>query len=182
MTLLTACAILVLVHTEGSWEDVPMVEDPLELQVGMLLCRRGLTLSTAESCTGGLLGHRLTNVSGSSDYYLGGVIAYANATKIALLRVDAPLLASEGAVSAAVALQMAIGVRRRLRADIGIATTGIAGPTGGSPEKPVGLVYIALVARKVERCEQRIWPYDRLGNKEATVERALGMLLEYLEG
>ena len=159
-----------------------MAEEPLEVRVGALLRQRGLTLATAESCTGGLLGHRLTNVTGSSDYYLGGVIAYANTAKVALLRVDAELLAREGAVSAAVALQMASGVRRRLRADIGVATTGIAGPSGGSPEKPVGLVYIALAAPGGERCEQHVWPYDRLGNKEATVDRALGMVLEYLEG
>ncbi len=159
-----------------------MADEPLEVRVGALLRRRGLTLSTAESCSGGLLGHRLTNVAGSSDYYLGGVIAYANAAKVSLLRVDAELLAREGAVSAAVALQMAAGARRRLRADIGLATTGIAGPGGGSAEKPVGLVYIALAGRGVELVERHVWPCDRLGNKEATAQRALEMLLDYLAG
>lgn len=159
-----------------------MTDEPLEVRVGALLRRHGLTLATAESCTGGLLGHRLTNVAGSSDYYLGGVIAYANAAKVSLLRVDAELLAGEGAVSAAVALQMAAGVRRRLRADVGVSTTGIAGPAGGSPEKPVGLVYIALAAPGVERCERHIWPHDRLGNKKATAQRALEMVLECLAG
>lgn len=158
-----------------------MVDERLEARVGSLLRQRGLTLATAESCTGGLAGHRLTNVPGSSDYYLGGVVVYADGAKVALLGVDADLLAQAGAVSAEVAQRMATRVRERLRADIGIAVTGIAGPAGGSAEKPVGLTYIALAAEGVERCERHVWPHDRLGNKQASSERALEMVLEYLQ-
>jgi len=156
------------------------MDEQLEVHVGRLLRQQALTLATAESCTGGLLGHRMTNVPGSSDYYLGGAIAYANATKVALLGVDAALLAQEGAVSEAVALQMAAGVRERLGADISLSTTGIAGPAGGTAAKPVGLVYIALEAEGFSRCERHVWPHDREGNKEASAQRALAMLLEYL--
>ena len=152
------------------------MERTLEVRVGDLLRRRGLTLATAESCTGGLLGHRLTNVPGSSDYYLGGVISYSNAVKVAILGVDAETLAREGAVSEVVARQMARGVRRLLRADIGIGITGVAGPGGGSPEKPVGLVYIALSGPWGEHCERCLWPHDRLGNKVASSSRALQLL------
>jgi len=158
-----------------------MTGEPLEVAIGSRLRRRGLTLATAESCTGGLLGHRLTNAPGSSDYYGGGFIAYANAAKVALLGVDAALLAREGAVGEAVAVQMAAGARERLQADLGISTTGIAGPAGGTASKPVGLVYIALVAEGTARCERHVWPHDRAGNKAASAERALAMLLEYLE-
>jgi PncC family amidohydrolase len=158
-----------------------VAEELLEAHVGALLRQRGLTLATAESCTGGLLGHRLTNVPGSSDYYLGGVVSYADAVKRALLGVEPEVLAREGAVSEAVARQMAAGVRRLLHADLGIGITGIAGPTGGTPGKPVGLVYIALAAEGTGRCERHLWPYDRLGNKEASARRALRMLQEYLE-
>jgi PncC family amidohydrolase len=159
-----------------------MADQPLEAYVGVLLRQRGMTLATAESCTGGLLGHRLTNVPGSSEYYLGGVVAYADAVKVALLGVDADLLAREGAVSGDVARQMASGVRERLRADIGIGITGIAGPAGGTADKPVGLVYIALAAEGVVRCERHVWPYDREGNKLASAQRALEMVLLHLEG
>jgi len=158
-----------------------MVDEPIEVRVGALLRRRGLTLATAESCTGGLLGHRLTDVPGSSDYYLGGAVAYANAAKVALLGVDAAVLAQEGAVSAAVALQMAAGARERLGADIGLSTTGVAGPAGGTADKPVGLVYIALAAAGTARCERHLWPHDRAGNKAASAQRALEMAREYLE-
>jgi len=156
-------------------------DEPLEACIGELLRARGMTIATAESCTGGLLGHRLTNVSGSSDYYLGGVVSYSNAAKISFLGVDPGALEREGAVSEAVARQMARGVRRLLGADLGIAVTGIAGPTGATPGKPVGLVYIALAAEGVEQCERHVWPHDRLGNKEASAQRALEMAIEFLE-
>jgi nicotinamide-nucleotide amidase len=107
------------------------------------LCRaRGLTLATAESCTGGLVGARITSVPGSSDVYVGGVVAYANRVKEAELGVAAATLAEHGSVSAETAAEMATGVRARLGADVGIAVTGIAGPDGGTPEKPVGLVFL----------------------------------------
>lgn len=153
---------------------------PAERRVGVLLRQRAATLTTAESCSGGLLGHRLTNVPGSSDYYLGGVIAYANAAKVTLLGVDRSVLERAGAVSEPVARQMAAGIRRLLGSDLGVAITGIAGPSGSTPAKPVGLVYIALSDAQGECCERHVWPYDRRGNKRAAVERALEMIEEYL--
>lgn len=119
-------------------------EAPLEDLVGRLLRAKGLTLAVAESCTGGLICHRITNISGSSDYFLGGVISYSNEAKMDLLRVPAETLASHGAVSAETAVAMAAGVKKVFRADVGLSVTGIAGPTGGSPEKPVGTVFIGL--------------------------------------
>ncbi|MGC8874048.1 MAG: CinA family protein [Chloroflexia bacterium] len=158
-----------------------MATASLEERVGASLRARGCTLATAESCTGGLLGHRLTEVPGSSDYYLGGIIAYADAVKVALLGVSPEVLARDGAVSEAVACQMAQGVRQRLGAQIGVGITGIAGPTGGTPEKPVGLVFIAVAGPEHLRCERHVWPYDRSGNKAASARRALEMVLELLE-
>ena len=110
--------------------------------------RTGSTLATAESCTGGLIAHLLTRIAGVSAYYLGGVVSYANDAKVALLGVDPALLEAHGAVSAEVAAAMAVGVRNRLKADIGLSVTGIAGPTGGSLEKPVGLVHLGLATAK----------------------------------
>lgn len=154
-------------------------EDSLPVRAGAALRAHGLTLATAESCTGGLVGHMLTNVSGSSDYYLGGVICYSNDVKVRLLGVSVDTLEREGAVSEPVARQMARGARRQIGANIGIGITGIAGPTGGSAGKPVGLVYIALAAAGEERCERHVWPYDRVRNKEASAARALEMVIEY---
>ena len=138
-------------------------------------------MASAESCTGGLIGHLVTNVSGSSEYYWGGVIAYANEVKQNVLGVQAETLASVGAVSRETAIQMAHGVCRLLGADYGLSVTGIAGPTGATPGKPVGLVYIGLAGPSVERCERYVWGQDRLGNKAASARRALQMLIEYLE-
>ncbi|MBN1935946.1 MAG: CinA family protein [Anaerolineae bacterium] len=148
--------------------------------IGPLLCARGQTVATAESCTGGLIGSLLTDVSGSSDYYLGGVIAYANEVKQNVLGVDADTLTTLGAVSEQTALAMARGARRLIGADYGLSTTGIAGPTGGTPDKPVGLVYIALVGSDVARCERHIWDRDRIGNKLLSAQRAIQMLVEHL--
>lgn len=116
----------------------------MEHAVGDVLRARGLTLAVAESCTGGLIGHRITDVPGSSAYFLGGVVAYADAVKTGLLGVRPDILARHGAVSTEVAEEMAAGVRLRFGADLGLATTGIAGPGGGTPAKPVGTVYVAL--------------------------------------
>ena len=119
-------------------------DDRLVVALGDLLRARGETVATAESCTGGMVGKLLTDVSGSSAYFLGGMITYSNAAKVALLGVDEGALEEHGAVSAAVAEQMAVGVRDRLGATWGLSATGIAGPEGGTTEKPVGLVYIGL--------------------------------------
>jgi nicotinamide-nucleotide amidase len=118
----------------------------LEEVVGTLLRERGLTLALAESCTGGLIGHRVTNVPGSSSYFLGGIEAYANGAKQTLLGVPADTLARHGAVSEATAGEMAAGARRAFGADLGVSTTGVAGPSGGTPEHPVGTVCIGLAA------------------------------------
>ncbi len=148
----------------------------IEEEVGDALRKSGLTLATAESCTGGLVGHRITNVSGSSDYYKGGVIAYANEVKEKHLHVARETLEDKGAVSAECAREMASGVRTLLSSDIGISTTGIAGPTGGTPDKPVGLVYIALATKEYVDYEKRIFHKDREGNKREAADAALEML------
>jgi PncC family amidohydrolase len=158
----------------------------VEQEVGALLLVKGLTLSTAESCTGGLLAHRITNVPGSSAYYLGGLVAYANEAKEALLGVRHETLVTYGAVSAATAREMALGARQRLGADLGLSITGIAGPTGGTPEKPVGSTFIALSTPEGEGCEYHNWGNcgavdERLDNKERSAEAALRLLLSYLQ-
>ncbi len=155
--------------------------EKLEVIVGHMLAERKLKLATAESCTGGLVGHRLTNVPGSSGYLEGGVIAYSYEAKERLLGVHHDTLYEHGAVSAETALEMARGVRKALGTDIGIAVTGIAGPGGGLPGKPVGLVYIALSARTYERVEHFVWDSDREGNKAYSADAALAMLKEFLE-
>jgi PncC family amidohydrolase len=155
--------------------------EKLEEAVGALLMEKKLTLALGESCTGGLIGHRLTNVSGSSEYFLGGVVAYAYDAKERLLDVKHNTLYEYGAVSPETAVEMARGARRALGADIGVSVTGIAGPGGGLPGKPVGLVYIALSARDAERVERFVWDSDREGNKAHSAEAALKILKEYLE-
>jgi PncC family amidohydrolase len=159
-----------------------VLELALEEKIGKLLVEQGLTLALAESCTGGLIGHRITNVPGSSKYFMGGVVAYAYDTKERVLGVRHDTLYDYGAVSEQTAIEMARGARRLLTTDVALAVTGIAGPGGGMPEKPVGLVYIALSARDFERCERYVWPHSRVGNKVASAEAALTMLWQYLEG
>jgi PncC family amidohydrolase len=154
----------------------------LEHEVGDLLSQRGWTLAVAESCTGGLLGHRITNVSGSSAYFEGGVLSYSNEAKERLLGVPHQTLVEHGAVSGETALAMARGARRAIGTDIAVSITGIAGPTGGTPDKPVGLVYIALVAEDAELLEEHVWSGDREANKEQTAQAALELILKYLTG
>jgi PncC family amidohydrolase len=160
--------------------DEPITAASLEVSLGPMLLKRKLTLATAESCTGGLIGHRLTNVPGSSEYFLGGIIAYSYDAKELLLGVRHNTLYDHGAVSPETAVEMARGVRRALGADIGISVTGIAGPGGGLPGKPVGLVYICLSARDFERVEKFVWEEDRTGNKWASSEAALRMVRDHL--
>lgn len=159
-----------------------MLDIPLEFALGKLLRERGLMLAVAESCTGGLVGHRITNVPGSSEYFLGGVIAYANQIKIAVLGVRRDTLERHGAVSAETALEMAQGVRRLMGADIGAAITGIAGPGGGSPDKPVGLSWIGLSAPDVGRAWRYLWAGDRVAVKEQSAEQVLWLVIAYLSG
>ena len=150
---------------------------PLERQLYDVLTGRRLTLATAESCTGGLVGHLITTVSGSSAYYLGGVIAYSNELKQALLGVPASILETRGAVSRECAEAMAQGIRERTGADIGISTTGIAGPTGATPTKPVGLVYVACATARGVACEEHRFQGDRLTNIQLAAEAALRLAL-----
>ena len=157
-------------------------EDSLEVLVGVLLRQRGMKLAVAESCTGGLVGHRITNVPGSSDYYLGSVIAYAYEAKERLLGVPHETLVTFGAVSHETALAMASGVRRALAADVGLSVTGIAGPGGGLPNKPVGLVWIALSAPGVEWAFCYLWHGSRVENKALSAQAVLQLLMDYLSG
>ncbi len=157
-----------------------MPQPSLESQIGALLTERKLTLATAESCTGGLVSHRLTNVPGSSAYFVGGVVAYAYDAKERLLGVHHNTLYDYGAVSKETAVEMARGARRVFSADIGVAVTGIAGPGGGLPNKPVGLAWIALSTWEDETAHQFIWDKDREENKALSADAALQMVLDYL--
>ena len=157
-------------------------EEELAREIGALLRKGRLCLAVAESCTGGLLGNLITNVPGSSDYFRGGVIAYANAVKEQLLAVKPEALADCGAVSEEAALEMAEGVRRLLGTDLALAVTGIAGPGGGTWQKPVGLTYIALAAEAYSLCLRFQWGGGRWENKVASARAALEMLKRYLVG
>jgi PncC family amidohydrolase len=148
---------------------------------GRLLRKRQLTLATAESCTGGLIGHLLTEIAGSSDYYQGGLISYSDALKQSELGVDPETLANHGAVSAQTCIAMAEGARRRYGADVAIAVTGIAGPTGASPGKPLGLTYVALADAAGHEVQRHQWFGDRHRNKIASAAAALTLLVERLE-
>lgn len=158
-----------------------MVDEKLEVLVGELLRRRGLRLSVAESCTGGLIGHRITNVAGSSTYYMGSVTAYAYEAKVRLLGVRWATLEKYGAVSKETVLEMAKGVRRALAADIGLSVSGIAGPGGGTPEKPVGLLWIGLSVASVDEAWRFVFPGDRMEVKSQSAEAALQLLVDYLD-
>lgn len=151
-------------------------DDTLEEVLGDLLRQSDASLSVAESATGGLIGHRLTGISGSSDYFLGGIVAYANHVKRGTLGVRAETLQEHGAVSEPVAVQMAEGVREALDASIGIATTGVAGPTGGTPEKPVGTVWIGYADETTKRAVHRHFVEDRSLNKELFASAALDLV------
>lgn len=162
-------------------------DEALEVQVGKWLRRRALKLVAAESCTGGLLGHRLTEVPGSSDYFLGGIVSYANEAKERLLGVQHETLVRCGAVSQEVALEMARGARLALAGAfsldrlIGISITGIAGPGGGTPDKPVGLTWIGLSTPDDDRAWKYVWNGSRAENKVLSAVAALKLLLKYLQ-
>jgi PncC family amidohydrolase len=161
----------------------PSFEEAVTLaaQVGAHLRHHKLTCATAESCTGGLIGHLITEAPGSSDYFAGGAVVYSYAAKEALLGVDHATLLAEGAVSAPVAQQMAQGARRVYDVDVAVAVTGIAGPGGGLPGKPSGTVYLHVSAADgYEHGERHVWPDDRSGNKLLSAVRGLQMIDEYL--
>ena len=152
----------------------------VEASIGRAAATRGLTIAAAESCTGGLIGHRLTNHPGSSAYFTGGIIAYANEAKERLLSVRHETLMAHGAVSAETALEMATGVRTLLATSIGLSVTGIAGPAGGSDDKPVGLTFVALCGPEVQTVERHLFGGDREQNKESAADAALQLLLRCL--
>jgi PncC family amidohydrolase len=174
-------------HSPGRATQGHLLTDPddaLTLLAARLLAlavERGVSVSTAESCTGGLVGHAITSIPGSSACYLGGVISYADGVKTDLLGVAPELLGRHGAVSAQVALAMADGVRARLGADLAVAVTGVAGPDGGTEAKPVGLTYVATAGAHGSEVRRQVWSGDRAANKIASAALALEMLIVALD-
>ncbi len=141
----------------------------------------GVTVGSAESCTGGLIGHAITAIAGSSGYYRGGVVSYADDVKVSMLDVPLATIERHGAVSAQVAVAMAEGVRERVACDFGVAVTGVAGPDGGTESKPVGLTYIAVAGPPGHEVRRYVWDGDRAGNKDRSAAAALRLLLEALD-
>jgi nicotinamide-nucleotide amidase len=158
-------------------------DDDIELEdvLGQVIIHNKKTISTAESCTGGLISDRLTNTPNSSSYFKGGVVAYSNLIKIKLLNVNKDTINKNGAVSKEVALEMAQGIRKNLNVDIGLSTTGIAGPGGGSKEKPIGLVYIGISASNFDKVYKFNFTNNRKTNKLMTSQAALNILRNYLK-
>ncbi len=165
-----------------------MTAIPLEAQIGDLLKNRQMKLTFAESCTGGLVGHRVTNIPGSSDYYLGSVTAYAYEVKEQLLGVKHDTLMTYGAVSRECVLEMARGVRKALSGGfpleivLGLSISGIAGPGGATPDKPVGTVWVGMSAVDGEWAWRLQWQGDRIKNKEDSAQAALQLVVNYLQG
>ena len=165
-----------------------MRQEALEVEVGEWLQKRGLKLVAAESCTGGLVGHLITEVPGSSAYYLGSITAYAYEAKERLLGVRHETLETYGAVSEQTVLEMARGARQALAGAvpveqvIGVSVSGIAGPGGGMPGKPVGLTWIGLSAPGFEGAWHYVWFGDRTENKVSSAHQALRLVLDYLKG
>jgi nicotinamide-nucleotide amidase len=154
----------------------------MEAEVGKALLKKELTVGLGESCTGGLVGHLITQVAGSSDYFRGGIIAYSNQAKMRLLGVASETLEHHGAVSEETAIEMARGARAALKADLGISVTGVAGPGGGTPEKPVGLTWIGFSSTEDEFAERFVWEGTREENKSASAQAALTVLLGQITG
>lgn len=155
--------------------------EQIEVRLGRRMTELGKTLAVAESCTGGLIGHRVTDAPGSSAYFLGGVIAYSYEAKERLLNVRHRTLYEFGAVSEETAREMARGARRALGADVGVAVTGIAGPGGGLPDKPVGTTWVAVSSREGDWAQRHQWNGDRSENKTYSVDAVLALLLDILE-
>lgn len=158
-----------------------MIDEKLLGVVSAELIKQKVTVATAESCTGGLIANSLTNISGSSDYFERGVVSYSNRSKTELLDVPEKLIKGHGAVSEQVARAMAEGIRKKANVEVGISTTGIAGPSGGTPEKPVGLVYIAFSTSKETKVKKFEFTGNRLQNKERACNAALWLLFDYLK-
>lgn len=158
------------------------MNDFLEEKLLVQLRARGLKIATAESCTGGLVSDRITNVSGSSEIFPGGIVSYSNEAKANLLNVSMDTLNVYGAVSKETVLEMARGARKLFNADIGISISGIAGPSGGTIEKPVGTTWIGLAVQDKEWARHFVWQGDRIQNKHESSEAALQFVIDYLEG
>ncbi|MXZ25955.1 MAG: CinA family protein [Caldilineaceae bacterium SB0665_bin_21] len=160
-------------HSEDRTEELVALAARVVTAYGV----QGLTCATAESCTGGLVGHLLTEIAGSSASFMGAAVTYSYEAKEKVLGVDAGLLEAKGAVSAEVAAAMAAGARELYEVDVAVAITGVAGPGGGTPDKPVGLVHLHLSgADGCEEGRRKVWPSDRRGNKELSAREALTML------
>ncbi len=161
-----------------------MVE--LEVEIAQLIREyqaktgKSLTVGAVESATGGRIADRVTNVAGSSDYFKGSIVAYSNEVKIAMLGVKKATIENHGAASEQTALEMARGGRKVLDVDICVSDTGIAGPSGATPEKPVGLFYLGLAARDESFSQKHVFPGNREQNKRDAAEAALNMLKQYL--
>ena len=162
--------------------EPPSDEELLALsrRVGDACRSNGLRVGTAESCTGGLIAHLITEIPGSSEYFLGAIVTYANEIKTGLADVPAAVLEAHGAVSAQVARAMADGARGRLGVDVAVAVTGVAGPDGGTASKPVGLTYVAVADGSGDDVRRFVWDSDRAGNKRLSAAAALELLLERL--
>ena len=161
-----------------------MADDPLVVLAARLQERcleRGIRLATVESCTGGLVGHLITETPGSSGYYVGGFVTYSDRLKQAMVDVPDEVLAAHGAVSAQTAVAMASGGRARTGADIAGAVTGIAGPDGGSEQKPVGLTYVAVSDAAGSEVRRHVWSGGRGDNKRASAEALLELVLERID-
>lgn len=153
----------------------------LAARVGERCLVLGTRIATVESCTGGLVGHLITETPGSSAYYVGGFVTYADEAKQAMVGVPADVLRSHGAVSAQTAMAMAAGGRDRTGAEIGVSVTGIAGPDGGSPAKPVGLTYVAVADADGTDVRRYVWAGSRAENKRASAQAALEFVLERMQ-
>ena len=161
-----------------------MADDPLVALAARLRERclaRGVGVATVESCTGGLVGHLITETPGSSAYFLGGFVTYSDQLKRDLVGVPEDVLAAHGAVSAQAAIAMATGGRARTGADLAASVTGVAGPDGGSPQKPVGLTYVAVADSTGTEVRRYLWSGTRTENKRASAEALIELLLERIE-
>jgi len=154
----------------------------IEKRIGKMLKERGLKIAVAESCTGGLISSRITDISGASDYFEAGITTYSNESKIRLLNVPEDIIDRYGAVSEETAKAMAEGVKKTVHADIGVSVTGIAGPTGGTEGKPVGTVFIGLATKKATYVRKFFFDGNRLEIRRKTSDAALMFVEEYLEG
>lgn len=176
-----------MAHRAGRAAQDHLLREPVHTALADLAARlqdiaieRGVTIGTAESCTGGLVGHSITSIGGSSAYYLGGVISYADAVKVELIGVPQATIERHGAVSAQAAVAMAEGVRERIGCDLAVAVTGVAGPDGGTEAKPVGLTYVAVAGPTGHEVRRHQWSGDRAANKEQSAAAALDMLIHAL--